>query len=117
MLAEDPLTYNHKLMIPVIRTMTRMQSSAKVYLMVSSDMITDAMRDYALNEGCDLFWLMNGSAWRLENGALQPVARRTGSRRKRRTCAATNCWTARPACTRAGTARWWPTPWATMTCM
>lgn len=74
MLAEDPLTYNHKLMIPVIRTMTRMQSSAKVYLMVSSDMITDAMRDYALNEGCDLFWLMNGSAWRLENGALQPVA-------------------------------------------
>ena len=74
MLAEDPLIYNHKLMIPVIRTMTRMQSSAKVYLMVSSDMITDAMRDYALNEGCDLFWLMNGSAWRLENGALQPVA-------------------------------------------
>ena len=81
MLAEDPLTYNHKLMIPVIRTMTRMQSSAKVYLMVSSDMITDAMRDYALNEGCDLFWLMNASAWRLENGALQPVAPEAGSRR------------------------------------
>lgn len=74
MLAEDPLTYSHKLVIPVIRTMSARQSSAKVYLLVSSDMITDAMRDYALTEDCDLFWIMDGSAWRLADNALEPVA-------------------------------------------
>lgn len=73
MLVEDPLQFSHKLMIPVMRTMTRRQDTGKVYLMVSSDMITDAMRDYASNQECDLFWFMNGSAWRLEDGALQPM--------------------------------------------
>lgn len=73
MLAEDPLQSNHKLVIPVIRTMTRGTATATVYVMVSADMITDAMRDYALNEGCTLFWFMNGEAWQLADGALEPL--------------------------------------------
>ena len=76
MLATDPLIlYGQKQIIPVIRTMFSQTTgaTAKVYLAVSSDLITDMMQDYALMDGCDLYWFMNGTAWQIQDGHLLPV--------------------------------------------
>ena len=76
LLADDPLLqHGHKQIIPVTRTMTNPSGTrtAVVYLAVSSDLILDALKDYTLTEGCTLFWWMNGQAWQLQDGALQPL--------------------------------------------
>ena len=76
LLADDPLLqHGHKQIIPVTRTMTNPSGTrtAVVYLAVSSDLILDALKDYTLTEGCTLFWWMNGQAWQLADGALQPL--------------------------------------------
>ena len=74
MLADDPLLqHGPRQIIPVMRTMVNPSGTrrAVVYLAVSSRLITDALKDYALPEGCTLFWCMNGTVWRLDGGALQ----------------------------------------------
>ena len=74
MLADDPLLQHEpRQIIPVTRTMVNPSGTrrAVVYLAVSSRLITDALKDYALPEGCTLFWCMNGTVWRLDGGALQ----------------------------------------------
>lgn len=67
-LEDDPLIlYGQKQMIPVIRTMTNQSTgeTAQVYIAVSSSLITDTVRDYALMDNRELFWFMDGSVWNI----------------------------------------------------
>ena len=76
MLGTDPLIlYGQKTVIPVVRTITNSSTgqTAKAYLEVSSDLITDTVKDYALVDGCQLFWFMNGAAWQIQDGGLLEV--------------------------------------------
>lgn len=76
MLGTDPLIlYGDKMVIPVIRTITNPSTgqTAKVYLAVSSSLITDTVRDYALMDGCELFWFMDGNVWQIQDGTLTQV--------------------------------------------
>lgn len=73
MLGSDPLIlYGQKNVIPVLRTMVNQNTgaTAQVYIAVSSDLIADAMEDYALLEGCELYWFMGNSLWQLQDGNL-----------------------------------------------
>lgn len=76
-LADDPLIlYGQKQMIPVIRTMTNQSTgeTAQVYIAVSSSLITDTVRNYALMDDCELFWFMGDSAWSIgQEKALSSV--------------------------------------------
>lgn len=76
MLATDPLIlYGQKEIIPVIRTISSQTSgqTAEVYIAVSSDLITDTVQDYALMDGCELFWFMDGQVWLIQDDHLLPV--------------------------------------------
>lgn len=76
MLATDPLIlYGQKEIIPVIRTISSQTSgqTAEVYIAVSSDLITDTVQDYALMDGCELFWFMDNRVWQIQDGSLLPV--------------------------------------------
>ncbi len=74
MLADDPLiTAGSRVIIPVIRTMANpgSESNAKVYIAVSSALITDTVADYTLMDGCELFWVMGGQIYAIQGGSLQ----------------------------------------------
>ncbi len=75
-IAEDPLmTVPSGQVIPVLRTMTNTSTgtSARVYITVSTDLITDAVSGYSLEDDSRLFWIMNGSAYELKDDSLFPV--------------------------------------------
>lgn len=72
-IADDPLmTVNTGTVIPVMRTMTNASTgaTARVYITVSTSLITDAVAHYALSEGSRLFWIMDGCAYELTDGSL-----------------------------------------------
>ena len=76
MMGTDPLIlYGQKEVIPVIRTMTSQTTgeTAEVYIAVSSNLITDTVQDYALMDGCQLFWFMGDSVWQIADNQLQPT--------------------------------------------
>lgn len=74
-LCEDPLIwFGQKEVIPVIRTMSASSggATAKVYIAVSSDLITDTIHDYSLMQDNELFWFMGDNIWNIEDGSLTP---------------------------------------------
>lgn len=74
-LCEDPLIwFGQKEVIPVIRTMSASSggATAKVYIAVSSDLITDTIHDYSLMQDNELFWFMGENIWNIEDGSLTP---------------------------------------------
>lgn len=74
-LCEDPLIwFGQKEVIPVIRTMSASSGgeTAKVYIAVSSDLITDTIHDYSLMQDNELFWFMGENIWNIEDGSLTP---------------------------------------------
>lgn len=74
-LCEDPLIwFGQKEVIPVIRTMSASSGGAiaKVYIAVSSDLITDTIHDYSLMQDNELFWFMGENIWNIEDGSLTP---------------------------------------------
>ena len=73
MIADDPLiTYGQRQIIPVFRELSSPASgaSARVYIAVSSAMITDVLDDYALMDGCTLYWIMGDSCWQALDGTM-----------------------------------------------
>ena len=75
-LATDPLiTAGSREIIPVIRTLSSSSTGAggRVYIGVSSAFITDTVADYMLLDGCQLFWIMGGQVYAVENGSLSPL--------------------------------------------
>ncbi len=74
-LCEDPLIwFGQKEVIPVIRTMSASSggATAKVYIAVSSDLITDTIHDYSLMQDNELFWFMGENIWNIADGSLTP---------------------------------------------
>lgn len=74
-LCEDPLIwFGQKEVIPVIRTMSASSggATAKVYIAVSSDLITDTIHDYSLMQDNELFWFMGDNIWNIADGSLTP---------------------------------------------
>lgn len=74
-LCEDSLIwFGQKEVIPVIRTMSASSggATAKVYIAVSSDLITDTIHDYSLMQDNELFWFMGENIWNIEDGSLTP---------------------------------------------
>lgn len=74
-LCEDPLIwFGQKEVIPVIRTMSASSGgvTAKVYIAVSSDLITDTIHDYSLMQDNELFWFMGENIWNIADGSLTP---------------------------------------------
>ncbi len=58
----------------MIRTMSASSggATAKVYIAVSSDLITDTIHDYSLMQDNELFWFMGENIWNIEDGSLTP---------------------------------------------
>ena len=76
LIADDPLmTVSSGKIIPVLRTManTSTGTSARVYIAVSINLITDAVSGYSLEDDSRLFWIMNGRAHELKDNSLLPV--------------------------------------------
>ena len=76
LIADDPLmTVSSGKIIPVLRTManTSTETSARVYIAVSVNLITDAVSGYSLEDDFRLFWIMNGRAYELKDNSLLPV--------------------------------------------
>ena len=48
-------------------------TSARVYIAVSINLITDAVSGYSLEDDFRLFWIMNGRAYELKDNSLLPV--------------------------------------------
>lgn len=60
--------------IPVVRAFGDSAGrSARVYIGVSPTLITDAVRNYTLLDGCALYWIMNDKAWQIEGRTLVPL--------------------------------------------
>lgn len=58
--------------IPISSTMSSTDGShtASVYLSVSPALITDALKDFTLEDGAWLCWIMGGQMYRVEDGSL-----------------------------------------------
>ena len=72
-LAEDPLiTVGSASVIPVIRNTKNFTTNqtARVYIAVSSALITDAVQDYTLPEDAALYFIMDGRPYRIDGGAM-----------------------------------------------
>lgn len=72
-LGTDPLLIGSNLeVIPVMRRMLNYSNNtqAQVYIAVSSRLITDALRDCNVQEGCELFWVMNDQLWKVTGNQL-----------------------------------------------
>lgn len=74
MLATDPLiTSGQATIIPVIRNMNNPTTGAtgRVYIAVSSSIITDAVQDYSLMDDAALYWIMGGQIYRIDQGTME----------------------------------------------
>ena len=71
----DPLLlYGTVQYIPVTRTIDGPNGQTGwVYISVSTSLITDVMRSSSLLEESDLFWIMNGRAWRILDTGLEAL--------------------------------------------
>lgn len=76
-IVDDPLMQSGPAVsgIPIARTMSSGDGaySASVYLSVSPALVTDALRQFHLEEGAWLCWIMGGRMYRVENGALKEL--------------------------------------------
>lgn len=61
--------------IPISRIVTSNDGScsASIYLSVSPALITDPLKDFSLEEGAWLCWIMGNQFYRVENGTFAPV--------------------------------------------
>ena len=71
----DPLLLSGTVQyIPVTRTIAGPNGhTGWVYISVSTSLVTDVMRSSSLLEESDLFWIMNGRAWRILDTGLEAL--------------------------------------------
>lgn len=75
-IVSDPLMQSGPAVgIPVSRVISSGSASARIYLSVCPTLITDALKQLALEDGAWLCWIMGGQFYRLEGGDFIPIGK------------------------------------------